>query len=238
MPKCEIVNSARAIAVGMHCAAMRASSIPEKVVSASGRAACVYLPDYTIAQFVGEVRPAPRRSAALRRARSTRGVPAERRGPSAEVAGMRGGSCVCCGLPACDEGGGFGVGWGWGMLFSMRRVWVLCVAWPPAQVLGFPGPLDRSKFGFGPYTIPETQVFFATPSSLAFVNIRPVTQGHVLVAPRRRVARFADMGPGSCVRLGVCSWLRCARVGLCVAVCGFLCCVCCVLVEGLGVGWV
>lgn len=56
-PKCEIVNSARAIAVGMHCAAMRASSIPEKIVSASGRAACVYLPDYTVAQFVGEVRP-------------------------------------------------------------------------------------------------------------------------------------------------------------------------------------
>lgn len=115
-PKCEIVNSARAIAVGMHCAAMRASSIPEKIVSASGRAACVYLPDYTVAQFVGEV-------------------------------------------------------------------------------LGFPGPLDSGKLGFGPYSIPESQVFFATASSFAFVNIRPTTQGHCLVAPRRRVARFSDMGP-------------------------------------------
>ena len=55
VPRVEIVNSARAIAVGMHCAAMRASSIPEKITSATGTAACVYLPDYTIAQFVGEV---------------------------------------------------------------------------------------------------------------------------------------------------------------------------------------
>ncbi len=99
----------------------------------------------------------------------------------------------------------------------------MCVG--SAQVLGFPGPLDSGKLGFGPYSIPESQVFFATASSFAFVNIRPTTQGelyclgagvlldapsllsvvwlcvsyplfvagHCLVAPRRRVARFADM---------------------------------------------
>ena len=44
-------------------------------------------------------------------------------------------------------------------------------------MLGFPSPLDHAKYGFGPYTIPESQVFYATPSSLAFVNIRPVSAG-------------------------------------------------------------
>ncbi len=157
-PKCEIVNSARAIAVGMHCAAMRASSIPEKIVSASGRAACVYLPDYTVAQFVGEVST---RHLSLRICTTTHPVPCYS-------------PCVCA-LYLCVS---VFVGHVCDTVCDTVRMY-LCVSGGSAQVLGFPGPLDSGKLGFGPYSIPESQVFFATASSFAFVNIRPTTQGEL-----------------------------------------------------------
>ena len=40
---------------------------------------------------------------------------------------------------------------------------------------------------------PTLQVFHSTPLSFAFVNLKPILPGHVLVSPIRRVARFNDL---------------------------------------------
>lgn len=37
------------------------------------------------------------------------------------------------------------------------------------------------------------QVFYSTTLSFAFVNLKPIVPGHVLVSPLRRVCRFNDM---------------------------------------------
>lgn len=65
------------------------------------------------------------------------------------------------------------------------------------EVLGFPSPLDRNRLGFGPYSVPAAQVFASTDLSLAMVNHRAACAGHVLILPRRRAARFADLGGGA-----------------------------------------
>jgi diadenosine tetraphosphate (Ap4A) HIT family hydrolase len=36
-------------------------------------------------------------------------------------------------------------------------------------------------------------VFATSPLSFAFVNLKPVVPGHVLVSPKRVVPRFADL---------------------------------------------
>ena len=48
---------------------------------------------------------------------------------------------------------------------------------------------------FGPYTIPLSQVFFTSRSklSLAFVNLKPLLPGHVLVIPHRIVPRYTNL---------------------------------------------
>lgn len=46
---------------------------------------------------------------------------------------------------------------------------------------------------FGPYKIGVGEVFLTTPHSFAFVNLRPVVPGHVLVCPKRIVPRFLDL---------------------------------------------
>ena len=51
---------------------------------------------------------------------------------------------------------------------------------------------DRG-YAFGPIVIPRTQVFYETPSTFALVNLKPVVRGHVLVCPRRVVAKFTDL---------------------------------------------
>lgn len=50
-------------------------------------------------------------------------------------------------------------------------------------------------FMFGPYSCKYSQVFYETPLSLCFVNLKPIVPGHVLVIPKRVCARFADMTP-------------------------------------------
>ena len=51
------------------------------------------------------------------------------------------------------------------------------------------------RLTFGAVALHPRQVFFedAGDSCVAFVNIRPVLPGHVLVMPRRRVPRFTDL---------------------------------------------
>lgn len=48
---------------------------------------------------------------------------------------------------------------------------------------------------FAQYRIPGSHIFFASPSglSLAFVNLKPLVPGHVLVTPRRVAPRLADL---------------------------------------------
>ena len=46
---------------------------------------------------------------------------------------------------------------------------------------------------FGPWEIATSEIFAATSLSFAFVNLKPVVSGHVLVAPRRICKRFANL---------------------------------------------
>jgi len=50
-----------------------------------------------------------------------------------------------------------------------------------------------STVQFGQYVVKATQVFFQSELSLALVNLKPVLPGHVLVIPKRVVARFKDL---------------------------------------------
>ncbi|KAK2951074.1 putative Nitrilase and fragile histidine triad fusion protein NitFhit [Blattamonas nauphoetae] len=41
--------------------------------------------------------------------------------------------------------------------------------------------------------IPSEQIFFITEFSFAFVNIKPIVPGHILISPQRIVQKFADL---------------------------------------------
>lgn len=62
---------------------------------------------------------------------------------------------------------------------------------------------------FGPHRLSGDEVFAETALSLAFVNLKPVVPGHVLVTPRRVVARFADLSADEASDL----WLLAKRLG-------------------------
>lgn len=48
-------------------------------------------------------------------------------------------------------------------------------------------------YSFGPWPIQASEVFLATPLSFAFVNLKPIVPGHVLISPVRVVERFAEL---------------------------------------------
>lgn len=50
-----------------------------------------------------------------------------------------------------------------------------------------------TSFYFGKHFIPLSQIFYLTPLTFSFVNIRPVTQGHVLISPKRIVRRYYEL---------------------------------------------
>ena len=56
-----------------------------------------------------------------------------------------------------------------------------------------PGPEEEEDFSFGPVTVPSGAVFLRSSLSVAFVNKKPVVEGHVLVSPVRHVAKLADL---------------------------------------------
>lgn len=58
-----------------------------------------------------------------------------------------------------------------------------------------PLPGDDALFDFGPVSVPGPCVFYRSGMSLAFVNKKPVVEGHVLVIPVRKVPRLKDMRP-------------------------------------------
>ena len=54
-------------------------------------------------------------------------------------------------------------------------------------------PEDGEIFNFGPAKVRGASIFRRTALSLAFVNKKPVVSGHVLVVPRREVARLDEL---------------------------------------------
>jgi len=49
------------------------------------------------------------------------------------------------------------------------------------------------NYPFGRFMIPREHVFMWSTLSVAFVNLKPTLPGHVLLMPRRVVARFGDL---------------------------------------------
>ncbi|XP_052822841.1 deaminated glutathione amidase isoform X2 [Octopus bimaculoides] len=52
---------------------------------------------------------------------------------------------------------------------------------------------EQETYKFGHIDIPSTQVFLNTPFSFAFVNIKPVLPGHVLICPKPVVSSFSEV---------------------------------------------
>jgi len=62
-----------------------------------------------------------------------------------------------------------------------------------AQYSGRAVPLVDDEVKFGKFDVDRRQVFFATPLSLAIVNLKPLVPGHVLLIPRRVVPTLRDL---------------------------------------------
>eukprot|EP00397_Hematodinium_sp_SG-2012_P066649 GEMP01100631.1.p1 GENE.GEMP01100631.1~~GEMP01100631.1.p1 ORF type:complete len:161 (+),score=39.29 GEMP01100631.1:91-573(+) len=54
--------------------------------------------------------------------------------------------------------------------------------------------MAASRF-FGPYPIAASSIFHESKLSYAFVNLKPICCGHVLVSPQRVTARLQDLNP-------------------------------------------
>ena len=54
---------------------------------------------------------------------------------------------------------------------------------------------------FGRFVIPSDSIFYKTDLSFAFVNLRPIVPGHVLVSPRRVVPLLEDLSEEECIDL-------------------------------------
>ena len=50
-----------------------------------------------------------------------------------------------------------------------------------------------NNYQFGPFQISPDHVFYSTPLSAAFVNLRPIVPGHCLVMPQRVVPLLEDL---------------------------------------------
>lgn len=64
-------------------------------------------------------------------------------------------------------------------------------------------------YSFGPWPINSSEIFATSPLSFAFVNLKPVVSGHVLISPKRVVHRFADLSSEEVADL----WSLSQRVG-------------------------
>ena len=52
---------------------------------------------------------------------------------------------------------------------------------------------QQPDFSFGPVTVPGRAIFLRSALSVAFVNKKPVLEGHVLVTPVRQAAQLAEL---------------------------------------------
>ncbi|KAL4859429.1 Bifunctional bis(5'-adenosyl)-triphosphatase/adenylylsulfatase FHIT [Chlorella vulgaris] len=68
---------------------------------------------------------------------------------------------------------------------------------------------DFKEYLFGPWKIDSDEVFTTSQHCFAFVNLKPVVPGHVLVSPKRVVARFAELDSAEVADL----WCLVQRVG-------------------------
>lgn len=74
-------------------------------------------------------------------------------------------------------------------------------AFPPSATLSPPIPSPNDD----PVIFPQAHIIISTDSVLAFLDIQPLTRGHVLVCPRNHVERVTDMTPTESCRVG--AWL-------------------------------
>lgn len=74
-------------------------------------------------------------------------------------------------------------------------------AFPPSATLSPPTPSPNGD----PVVFPQAHIIISTDSVLAFLDIQPLTRGHVLVCPRDHVERVTDMTPTESCRVG--AWL-------------------------------
>eukprot|EP00199_Chlamydomonas_sp_CCMP681_P003099 CAMPEP_0119105556 /NCGR_PEP_ID=MMETSP1180-20130426/3483_1 /TAXON_ID=3052 ORGANISM="Chlamydomonas cf sp, Strain CCMP681" /NCGR_SAMPLE_ID=MMETSP1180 /ASSEMBLY_ACC=CAM_ASM_000741 /LENGTH=179 /DNA_ID=CAMNT_0007090631 /DNA_START=164 /DNA_END=703 /DNA_ORIENTATION=- len=68
---------------------------------------------------------------------------------------------------------------------------------------------QADSYFFGPWKIGAHEIFAISQTSFAFVNLKPVVPGHVLVSSKRVVPRFADLSAEEVTDL----WLTAQRVG-------------------------
>lgn len=70
-------------------------------------------------------------------------------------------------------------------------------------------PPPQPTVPFGPHPLDRSQLFATTPLSFAFVNLKPIVPGHVLISPKRVAPRLADLSPAELADL----WSLAVRVG-------------------------
>lgn len=58
-----------------------------------------------------------------------------------------------------------------------------------------PAPITVQDFRFGLWPVHASEVFVTSNLSFAFVNLKPIVPGHVLISPKRVVSRFAELTP-------------------------------------------
>ena len=54
-------------------------------------------------------------------------------------------------------------------------------------------PGEDFVFSFGPAKVPGLSIFYRTPLTVAFVNKKPVVEGHFLVSPVRSVEKLGGL---------------------------------------------
>ncbi|XP_048741838.2 nitrilase and fragile histidine triad fusion protein NitFhit-like [Ostrea edulis] len=75
------------------------------------------------------------------------------------------------------------------------------------------GHIDETPhYQFGQHSVGCQQVFYKTALSFAFVNIKPVLPGHVLVSSLRPAKRFSDLTPAELADLSLCVQKVCGAV--------------------------
>jgi bis(5'-adenosyl)-triphosphatase len=81
-------------------------------------------------------------------------------------------------------------------IFAIVNLFLL----PPATSMTSPSPPSTTTtttttldMRFGKFLIPSSHVFYRTQRSAAFVNLRPIVPGHVLIMPERIVATMEEL---------------------------------------------
>ncbi len=68
---------------------------------------------------------------------------------------------------------------------------------------------ESSARSFGPWPVHPSEVFATSQLSFAFVNLKPIVPGHVLVSPKAVVSRFTELSSAQVADL----WILAQRVG-------------------------